>query len=106
MRDGNSIKWFERLNKPKGFTVFLYDAEPARAIRRIGGFVNFRIYLSANLLANLVVNAWWNREVFHDPGLMRDGRHIDRWKEIFAKMSAFGVVPRERVLVYTHKMMH
>jgi hypothetical protein len=40
------------------------------------------------------------------PWLMRNGRHLDWRKIVFAKVSALGVVPCKSVLVEAHKVVH
>jgi len=40
------------------------------------------------------------------PWLMRNSRHIDWWKIVFAKVSVLGVVPCESIPVEAYKMMH
>jgi hypothetical protein len=37
---------------------------------------------------------------------MRNGRHLDWRKIVFAKVSALGVVPCKSVLVEAHKVVH
>ena len=37
---------------------------------------------------------------------MRNSRHIDWWKIVFAKVSVLGVVPCESIPVEAYKMMH
>jgi len=44
--------------------------------------------------------------VSYDPRLVRESRYFDRRKEVFFKVSAFGVTPGKSVLMNHHELVH
>ena len=79
--------------------VLLFDAKPSGAVGRVRWFIDTRLDLLSNDLANLLVLPRRYRNVSEYPGLMFDDGHLDRREEILAKMTSFRIVPRESVLL-------
>jgi hypothetical protein len=94
------------LDHPQGGTIFLYDAEPARTIRRVRRLENAGVEFPLNDFANVVVDAGRYGHVPHDPRLVLYRWHLYWREEIFPEVSSLFVVPSESVLVYAHEIMH
>jgi hypothetical protein len=58
-----------------------------------------------NDFADFIIYSGQYRQVALSPRLMGDSGDLDRWEEVFAKMSALGVVPSKTVLMEDHEMM-
>jgi hypothetical protein len=58
-----------------------------------------------NDFADFVIYSGWYRQVALSPRFMGDSGDLNRWEEVFAKMSVLRVVPSEAVLIEDHEMM-
>jgi hypothetical protein len=104
--DSDGVERFKRLDDTKRSTIFLDDTEPWRSVRRVGRLEDSSIYLLPYESTDMVIDSWWYWNVSHCPRSVGDRRYLDRWEEIFAKVTSFCVAPRETVLVDKHKVVH
>jgi hypothetical protein len=58
-----------------------------------------------NDFADFVIYSRQYRQVALLPRLMGDSGDLNRWEEVFAKMSTLRVIPSEAILMEDHEMM-
>jgi hypothetical protein len=66
---------------------------------------NAGIHFLLNDFADFIIYSGWYRQVALLPRLMGDSGDLNRWEEVFTKMSALGVILSEAVLMEDHEMM-
>lgn len=104
--DRHTVEWLKVVDKPKRLAIFLDDAEPSGTIGRVRRLINSGRNLIFDNLNNLVEDSRRNRDIFHDPGDVFDGRD-ENGSEVFGVERAFfGFVPGENVLVFPKNPEH
>ena len=93
------------MNEAKTRRVLFNDTEPTRTVRGIGSFVHTCIHLYANYPANFIVDARRYWDVSFDPRSVRYNRNFDGGEEVFAKVTALGIVPSEAFVLKGDEMM-
>lgn len=93
------------MDEAKGFSVFLENAKPSRAIRRVGGLVDSGVDLLLDDLTDLLVETWGNRDVTLDPRLVVDDCEFDGGEEVWSESSLLLVIPSESSVVLAHQLV-
>lgn len=104
MLDGDGVQGFEAVNDSEfgasgGAIRLLDDCKPTRSVGGIRRLIDSSSDLGFDESAYFVVDAWWNRNIALNPGLVFDYRHINWWEEVLAETSAFRIVPGESHLL-------
>ena len=105
MLDCDGIEWFEAVDGTNGISFFLRYAEPVRAVRGVQALVYAGVHLRPNNFANLIVDTRRYRNVSLNPGGVCDNGDFDRQEEVFAEVTALGVVPSEAFVLERHEVM-
>ena len=105
MLDCYRVERFETMNEAKTRRVLFNDTEPTRTVRGIGSFVHTCIHLYPNYPANFIVDARRYWDVSFDPRSVRYNGNFNGGEEVFAKVTALGIVPSEAFVLKGDEMM-
>jgi hypothetical protein len=86
MHYSDCVEFLKRFHPVKS-TVLFRNSKPAIAIGGVGWFKNAGIHFLLNDFADFIIYSGWYRQVALSPRLMGDSGDLDRWEEVFAKMS-------------------
>ena len=93
------------MDEVKTRCVLFDDTEPTRTVRGIRSLVHTCIHLYANYPADFIVDARWYWDISLNPRSVHYNGNFDGGEEVFAEVTALGIVPSEAFILKGDEMM-
>jgi hypothetical protein len=87
--NGDGVGWAEVMDDMEGTSISFYGAEPSRAVSGIGRFICTRCYFIMHNFNKLVVETWWDGDIFVDLQCMWNHWDANWGEEILLELSFF-----------------
>src|ERR1700761_501866 len=105
MRYSDRIQWFQCMHESNALSIFLYYSEELPSIRRVGLFINSRVYFLLDDLTEFFQLSSWNGYSLFYPWLVLNYWNFHRWEEVMSKTPPFLIIPGESPLLFYHEVV-